>query len=266
VNGAARVLALASGLLLVVVGGACGSRTVPDPDPPVPAGTVLFADSFDRPDALVTNEYAYWNPGAADSVTSPDWETNSGSLFVRAGAAWTGVPDDRAPDAESASGTNSAVFRLTSTRGDFADVAVAFDLRVDARSTTPSTPPVDWDGVHVFLRYQDEESLYYASIDRRDGATAIKKKVPGGPSNGGTYHDLATGRHSAPIGQWQRVRATVGNQPDGSVVIRLFADDVLVASAVDHGAGGPPIRRHGKIGLRGDNTEFDVDNLRVTAL
>jgi hypothetical protein len=40
------------------------------------------------------------------------------------------------------------------------------------------------------LRYQSETSLYYASINRRDGTSVIKKKVTGGPDNGGTYYDL----------------------------------------------------------------------------
>jgi hypothetical protein len=135
--------------------------------------------------------------------------------------------------------------------------------RGDPKSTTP---PVAWDGVHVFLRYQDEESLYYASVDRRDGTTAIKKKIRGGPSNGGTYVDLATGHHSVPPNVWEHVRATVASTNDGGVAIKLFVDAVLVASAVDSGVGGPAIVRAGKVGIRGDNAEFEVDGFRVTVL
>ena len=79
------------------------------------------------------------------------------------------VPDRRGPDAASAQGTGSAVFRLVTHRRDFGNVAVSFSLRNDEVVSTMSTPPVAWDGVHVFLRYQNPDRLYSASANRRDG-------------------------------------------------------------------------------------------------
>lgn len=250
----------------LVAGCGMGSSPAPKPTPGPGSGTVLLSEPFDRTDRLVTNEYAFWNPAAADAVFSPTWEMTSGSLFVRSGSGWTGVPDDRGPDATSSAATDSAVFRLTTRRSDLADVAVDFDLRLNGLTQTTTTPSVAWDGVHVFLRYQDEESLYYASVDRRDGTTTIKKKVRGGPSNGGTYFDLATGHHPVSWNTWEHVRATVGNTSDGGVAIQLFVGGVLVANAVDRGVGGPPITHAGKVGIRGDNAEFDVDEFLVTVL
>lgn len=226
---------------------------------------VLFQDTFTRPDGLVTNEFAMWNPSSSLAVVSPDWEMTSGSLFARNGLGWSGVPDGVSPDARSASHTDSAVFRLTTRRADFTNVRVAFDLRMLRLVTTPRTPPVDWDGVHVFLRYQSEYSLYYASVDRRDGTVAIKKKVPGGSTNGGTYSTLATGRHAWPSGRWEHVTASVVTNRDGSVTIELRAGGALLARATDDGrVGGPPIRAAGKTGIRGDNAEFEVDAFTVT--
>src|ERR1043166_249924 len=46
--------------------------------------------------ALVTNEYAYYNP-TASGARSSQWVMTSGSLFARDGAGWSGVPDDRPP-------------------------------------------------------------------------------------------------------------------------------------------------------------------------
>ncbi len=228
----------------------------------------LFQDAFDRPDGLVTNEYAYWNPTLPDAVVSPDWEMTSGSLFTRDGHGYTGVPDDVGPNAQSTNGTDSAVFRLTTKENDFGNVAVSFDLDMLGLTTTATTPAVAWDGLHVFLRYQNEYSLYYASIDRRDGTTIIKKKVPGGPSNGGTYYDLGqSGSHPIPFGQWEHVRATIDTNANGSVIIQLYANDTLVASAVDDGSiGGPPILSPGKVGIRGDNAEFEFDDFTVNGL
>lgn len=228
----------------------------------------LFEDTFDRPDGLVTNEYAYWNPTLSDAVVSPDWEMTSGSLFTLDDHAYTGVPDDVGPNADSTNGTNSAVFRLTTRRADFSNVSVSFDLDMLGLTSTATTPPVAWDGLHVFLRYQSEYSLYYASIDRRDGTTIIKKKVPGGPSNGGTYFDLGqSGVHAIPFGQWEHVEATIDTNADGSVTIRLYANGSLVASALDDGSvGGAPILDAGKVGIRGDNAEFQFDDFTVNAL
>ena len=220
------------------------------------------------PDGLITNEFAYWNPKSRAAVRSPDWELTSGSLFARQAAAWTGVPDDRAPDVNSSSGTNSAVFRMTTIRNDFHDVAVELKLRNDGLTKTASTPAVAWDGVHIFLRYQNQRHLYYASINRRDGKVVIKKKVPGGPSNGGTYFNLPPELpYPVPYHDWQNVRATVRDNPDGSVAIALYTDGRLLVSALDDGSvGGPAIRHAGKVGLRGDNADFRFTDFSVTPL
>ena len=153
---------------------------------------VLFSDSLAQPTegSLITNEYSHWNPGLG--VESPHWEMTSGSLFA---GGWTGVPDGCAPNRMSSNCTNSTVFRLNTKRFDFGSVRVDALLRGNGWAVTPG---VAWDGVHLWLRYRSEESLYYASVARRDGAVVVKKKCPGGPSNGGTYHTLAS-RSGVPL-------------------------------------------------------------------
>ena len=221
-----------------------------------------MSDSFDVADGLITNEYAFWNPGSALSRTSPVWEMTSGSLFARSGAAWSGIPDDANPNATSSNGTDSAIFRLVTKRKDFTSVGVSFRLRHDGFSTTASTPSVAWDGEHIFLRYVDETSLYYASFDRRDGTTAIKKKVTGGSSNGGTYYTLSSGKLAFTPGVFHTVRATIVDDVGGSVTIRLWVDGSLVLTATDTGVGGPVIRSGG-VGIRGDNSDFTFDDFVV---
>src|SRR5262249_10514418 len=136
-------------------------------------------------------------------------------------------------------------------------------------TSTKSTPKVDWDGVHIFLRYQDEYTLYYASINRRDNKIIIKKKLKGGPnpSNGGTYYDLcAPVSYEVSYGQWQNVMATIKDNPDGSVTIALYANDKLLVSATDNGVGGDPIRKPGKTGIRADNANIKFRDFTVRAL
>ena len=219
--------------------------TPPATPAPPPAG-LLVSDHFAVADGLVTSEYAYWNPSDAAALVSPIWQLDSGSLFARNGAGWTGVPDDVVPNASASNGNDSAIFRLVTKRSDLGDVAVSFQLNNAGLSQTASTPAEDWDGVHVFLRYQSQTSLYYASINRRDGTAVIKKKVTGGPDNGGTYYELTPYvSHAVPYGSWQQITATVRNNPDGSVTIRLLAGGTLVAQATDTGVGAPRSRRPG---------------------
>jgi hypothetical protein len=230
-----------------------------------PTNPVLFTDTFTHPDGLLTNEYAFWNPTATGRVADPNWEMTSGSLFARSGTGWSGVPDNVEPNATSSNGTDSAIFRMVTRRTDFTNVNVSVRLRHEGFVSTPSTPAVAWDGIHLFLRYVSEESLYYASVNRRDNTTQIKKKVPGGPSNGGTYYTLASGRFTVVQGVWQDVTATIIDRADGAVVIQLFANGALVASAVDTGVGGP-VLRSGGLGLRGDNSQFSFDDFLVRSI
>ena len=237
------------------------STTTTTTAPPSPVA--LLGDSFSHADGLMTNEYAFWNPSAPDRVVDPNWEMTSGSLFAVNGVGWSGVPDDHEPNALSTNGTDSAIFRMVSRSSSFSNVRVSLRLRHEGFVSTPTTPPVAWDGVHLFLRYVSEESLYYASVNRRDNTTQIKKKVPGGPSNGGTYYTLGSGRFTVVPGAWQDISATIIDRSDGSVAIQLFANGVLVASAVDTGTGGPQIRA-GRLGVRGDNSQFSLDDFSVT--
>jgi hypothetical protein len=228
---------------------------------------ILFTDTFNRPDGLYTNEFAFWNPGHPQSPWSSDWELDSGSLFVQGGAGWTGYPDGTEPDAKSRRGNNSAIFRMNTKRRNYSDCEISFRLLNQGLTSTRKTPPVAWDGIHIWMHYQNEANLYYASINRRDGTSIIKKKTPGGPSNGGTYYDLSQSvSHPVRYGQWVNVRASVRNNSNGSVTISLYENDRLIVSAVDNGSvGGPPIRGAGRIGLRGDNANLKFDDFRVTS-
>jgi len=228
------------------------------------AAVVLLRDGFARADGLVTNEYAYWNPRSAAALHSPVWELTSGSLFARGGAGWSGAPDGASPDATSSNGTGSAVFRLTTKHAGFGDVTVGFRLRNLRLVATGRTAAVAWDGVHVLLRYRSQAELYAVSVNRRDHTAVIKKKLPGGPTNGGTYHTLAATAHRVPYGAWQRVAAAALTNPDGSVTITLRAGGQELLRATDRGVGGPPITRPGKVGLRGDNCEFQFDDLTIS--
>lgn len=182
-------------------------------------------------------------------VSSRRWTVTSGQLRAREGTAWS----------------DSGVLRAVTRRDDFRDFELELKLLNRGLSSAPRTPAVGWDGVHVFLRYQSQHHLYVATLNRRDHRVVIKKKVPGGPSNGGRYFKLTKDvGYRVPYLEWQRFKIIVSDAPAGAVSIRLFSGDRLLAAALDDGSqGGAPIRRAGRVGIRGDNAEFYLDDFRV---
>lgn len=241
----------------------------PTPTPtPVPVPASLFSDLFDGANGLITNEYAYWNPAATDAKRSADWEMTSGSLFRKDNMGWTGDPDSgTAPNKDSSNANNSCVFRLTSKRKDFGDVKVSFSYVLNAFKAGAATPAVDWDGGHVFLRYQSQYHLYYVSFLRRDEKCVIKKKVPGGTSNSGTYYDISTYvAFPWTLNDLKRVETTAKNLPDGTVELALYVNGSLVVKAIDTNKGGPAITAPGMTGIRGDNANLQFDNFKVEGI
>lgn len=223
----------------------------------------LLVDDFSGPNGLVTNEFAYFNPGNRAAVRSATWIVTSGSLFVRDHAGWSGVPDRGLPGPRSATITDSSVFRAVTRRDDFQNVAVSFGLLVQRFMPAATGTAPGWQGVHIFLRYQSPALLYVVSVDRVDGVIVIKKKVPDGPIAGGTYYTLATMKGSSVVGRWEQVRVSVVNQGAG-VEIMLWLNGRLRLQAVDNGAGDlPPITQPGRVGIRGDFTEFQFNNFTV---
>jgi len=225
-------------------------------------GRMLFSPRFGSA-GLVTNEYAYRHPHAEAAAHSPDWQMTSGSLFARAGGGWSGLIDARAPDALSLSGTNSSVFRLVS-RHVFENYSISFSWRINR--FPPTATSRNWDGLHLWLRHQSPKELYFISFRRRDGLIVIGKKMSGGDVNGGRYTSLRKVRRApAPLGAWQKLRATI--ETDGSAVtIRLLLGGALVARAVDREGVDKPILSAGRVGLRGDNAEFEFRTLEVRSL
>jgi hypothetical protein len=234
-----------------------------------PIDSTLFQPSFTPESGLITNEFAYWNAHKPSAVISPDWEMTSGSLFGLEGGGYTGRIDDQSPDADSLRSTNSAIFRLNTRNHSFQDVLVTMKLNLVRLVSTGVTPKVDWDGVHLFLRYQSQFELYYASVARRDGHVVIKKKCRGGDVNGGTYYSLGSSELSGwsmPLGTWHSVGATVRTNHDGSVTIELYRDDKVITTATDTGIGCPPITNAGATGIRGDNAEFKFRDFMVAPI
>jgi hypothetical protein len=153
---------------------------------------------------------------------------------------------------------------MISRRADLGDVSLALRVRNRGLTQTARTPARATDGLHLMLRYRSEAETYYVSVQRRDGHATIKRKSPGGPSNGGTYVTLAdTTVGPLRAGRAQRVRASATNVAEG-VALVLWIDGRRVLSATDRGQGpGRPLRAPGRIGVRADNDDVQFDDVVV---
>lgn len=186
-------------------------------------------------------------PLADEATATSDWKVTSGALSVLPGGQWW---------------TDSPVFRVVSQdRFQYANVATTVKATINEFKTSAETPAVAWDGVHLFLRYKSQYSLYYATVARRDGEVVLKKKCEGGPSNGGTYYTLATG--SAPVKPGQEFTATAAvTDTQGGVKLSLDVNGEHL-EAVDTGTGCATITGPGRVGVRADNVDVTVTQFAV---
>ncbi|HRC08194.1 MAG TPA: hypothetical protein PLV41_08255 [Miltoncostaeales bacterium] len=240
------VAALLVGLLLVSVAASrWGSPTPP------------LTESLQGRDRLVSNEYAMSHPEDASAVASRIWLVTSGSLFVRNGVGYSGAATRGTVDARSTQ-TNSAALRAVTRQMEPADVAL--NMRMRLLSLVPGDGDIDsgWDGFHTFVRYRSVAEFYLVSAAARDGFITIRRKRPGGESNGGHYVALTSARFPWQLNRWYQLQVRTMDTPQG-VRLMVFVDGRQVLDVTDTGFDRePPIRGGGRIGIRGDNAEFEI--------
>lgn len=228
----------------------------------------LFEAEFGGPHRLLTNEFAFNHPDSPQAVKSRQWFVTSGSFFARSGGATNGPLDDLAANADSTSGTNSAVFRAYTKQRFRPSYQVLFEVRVEPPRQVTGLHPAPWDGLHLMVDAESPEAAYYVSLYRRNGEAVIKKKTPGGPIAGGSYEALSRYvlSHMHP-GRWCQVRVDVRQAGSPGVTIDLYEDGTLLATATDDGAlsGSPPFTQ-GRIGIRADKTSFAIRAMTVEPL
>lgn len=285
-------------LSLVVIGGVlvyrvCGFRdTNPsrqDAPKAPPSSQVVATYVPSIADGLITNEYVFYNADDPAAPRSADWAMTSGSLFAKGGNFWTGHPDSCDPNATSRTCTDSNVFRLNTRRSFGGNIKVSLALKQDAVIANSGCDAKDtcWHGTHVWLRYQSEFNLYYVSINRADGNVVIKRKVPCGDDNSGTYFVLGQYEpDSFRVGDWNRYATTIQTNRDQSVTIKLYDEAKSatrpVAEGTDKGGTNPnwsracstsgkypsshyaPITATGAVGVRGDFANFEFKNFSVS--
>lgn len=211
-------------------------------------------ETFAGPAGTWVGSGAFWSGPALGAAQNRRWFAESGAL-ARGGGVGT---------------TAAGTFRMWTRRATFGDVRVDLRLRLDG-FTRARRPIAGWDGVKLWLRRRlqtpgpggrvDDGATagYTAEVALRDGRVYVQKKV-------GDRYDLlsATPRRPFPLGSWHEVGGLVRTNADGSVTIEVLRDGRVAAAVTDRGgAGGPPLRAAGRVGLRSDDAAYEVDDLRI---
>jgi hypothetical protein len=229
-----------------------------------PTDDALLFDSFSGEDGVITNHYAFWSPDDDSAFRDDVWEMESGCALRSDNTLWTGVPTSNLPNRNCSNGSGSEVFRLW-TKRSFTDVNVTFSLRNNGY-VSGAEGERSWDGIKIWLRRQGGSGsvgLYTAEVNRRQGNIMIQKKCAGSDE----YHILSQARpegSDAAIGEWEKVGGSIRNEADGSVKITLMRHGQTVLEATDDGVGCAPYTTAGRVGIRGDYTNFNADDFLVT--
>lgn len=227
---------------------------------------LLLTDPFDYPNGVITNEFAHFHPGMAGIHESPTWVATSGTLFAHDGRGYSGIPDSGrdssgvpAVDIDSATLNGSAVLRVITRTATFLNVEVRCVITNLRLVDTGRSDGKDWNGLHVFMRRQDENNTYYVDINRRDNKVTIKRKLHGAYSP-----PLADAIYPVPYGSDQHIQVSAETLPNDFVDLRLYSGGNLLLQVTDTSV--ERILTPGAVGLRGDNCEFFVDDFQVVSL
>lgn len=230
--------------------------------------------------------------GSMGESTSPYWWLDSGGeLLLRNGTGATMQGDTPPSDpwfAEYAD-TNPVdtdnglhpqnIFRLVTRSVSWSDVAVqaGFYIAKDNFSASPNRNSSN--GLLLFSRYKDGQTLYYAGI-RVDGTAVIKRKYKGTyytlaqePALPGTYRGDVDEKNLLPHDAWIYLRSETRTNVDQSVTVSLYMRAgpqdkwTLLLSARDIGQGGDPaITGAGAVGIRTDFMDVKFETFRAEAL
>ncbi len=254
-----------------------------------------FYDDFSGSNGIITNEYAYFNPSDPSRPISADWEMDSGCLFRSSNTGTTGTPDTNTGSStiNCSPYNNNNTFRLNTKASYSGNTSVYLDVKqnTNIHDANCNTTDTCWHGTHVWTRYQNQYNLYYASVNRADGQVVLKRKVPCGTDNSGTYFVLGSGYvsgHDWTAGTTKQYKLTTVDNVGGSVTLSLYdmaySTSTPIVTGTDSGGTNPnwtagcstpghygsasytPLTSSGKVGVRGDYANFTIDNISVVPL
>lgn len=268
--GVGLMIAGVAALVYLASNGQKNAPSSPAPTTQDPPEKVLLADAFDGTDQLLAT--APIRPQGCVNSPSNLWEISNGSLFIRNNTGYSGLPSEGQPvhKCPSIEQAGSHTFRMHS-RQSFDNFKLSLDYQLLQHGGAGGSDH-SYDGLHLWVRHESQYALYAISIARWDGVFAIKKKLPveeigcADPANEGCYNDIARQIRRPELldRQWHHAEVTV-RTTDNNVDIELKIDGDVVLSGRDNGTTFGRIIPTGAVGVRGDNTEFSIKNLKVSS-
>ncbi len=221
------------------------------PVQPAPApSTSMLSATFDGTDALFASAGAFWDFPDLGLSQNPDWFAESGTMYRRAGTGWT----------------NSPVFRMWTRRTDLGFTRAEMDVRFNGWAGGTD----GWHGINLWLnrklqtpgpggRIDDGATEgYVLDFLNRDGNVYIMKKV------GDTYHILAKRQWTPARGTWYRWGGRVVDNGNGTSTLQVLVNGQVAQQVTDNGSVGGPRLIGGRVGVRSDYSDVNIDNLTIT--
>ena len=232
--------------------------------------------------SLWASDSAYWGRSDLGFGENPRWFAEGGKVYRQGGMGRV----------------SEGVFRMWS-RARYTNVRVEGDFVLDGYNTLRNGVTGDWGGVKLWTRRwivnpqtSDPKASgdgsrvndgpgprgYSIEFATKGGHIYFQKKLPGDTrsiypnyntySQFGTYYLIGSyDTRTFTTGVKHHVAVDTINNADGSVTLRLYIDGVKVKEYVDSGQrGGPPLRSEGRVGVRGDEANFRIDDLTTTPI
>lgn len=262
-------------------------------DEPSALAAVIIASSSD---AFFSEEGVVEEAGNESESSDPYWWVSSGGILTIGNAGrgataqgklgalskWRIAYAVSNPEDTDGGYRPQNIFRLV-TRSEWKNERTETYVRIVQTNASESRNRNESNGILHFMRYADENNLYYSGI-RVDGAAVVKKKIRGiyytlayepipELSEGGPY-DRNANPNVLPEDVWIGMRTEITNEPNGSVKIELYTDIgrtgewKQAAIAYDTGGsfGGAAFLGYGKTGIRTDFMDVEFEGFQVREL
>ncbi len=248
-------------------------------------GTV-FTDMFNGREEIIEEA------DVMNHSSSPYWWLNSGARFIIHNGMSASVQRNLSRDSywrrlyssSNAEDTDDGkhpqnIFRLL-TRSTWKNQEQHVLFRVDRTVLSSSSNRNESNGVLLFSRYEDSNTLYYAGL-RVDGAAVIKKKYHGVYTtlaykkilSLSQEYDVVHSPNLIPTNTWIGIKSRVINTDNGGVHLTLYVDLThsgqweQVLDIVDEPtADNIPITSGGYAGIRTDFMDVRFDDYRINSI
>lgn len=217
----------------------------------LPSAPCLLSATFGGADGVVASAGAFWDFADLGLSENRDWFAESGTMYRRSGLGWSDDP----------------VLRIWSRRTDLAFTKMEMDVRFNGWAGGAE----GWHGINLWLnrklrtpaagtRISDgpQQEGYAVDFLNRDGKIYIQKKV------GDDYHILAQRRWSPSPGTWYRWGGRVVDNGNGTSTVQVLVNGTVIQQVTDDGSVAGPRLVGGRVGLRGDYANFNVNGVTVS--